>query len=186
MSPMDMTTSFRTGWFGHISWSKKLGYSKVVKWTHCRDKFQDPVDKTLVRHGMWYCHKSGSLENLCAFVSKIETKIKLEKHSLFQRTQEKNVVWVKPSIFWIDDFVRRSFFTLVLRCGMHYKRTKDNFEEAMYEHFEISRCTKPAIDRFLNGYTFYTYEAPKVNTRGWKYLFEEEDEGAVKKMLLRG
>jgi uncharacterized C2H2 Zn-finger protein len=181
---LDETYEVRTGWFGYMQFDDEDGWKPEVQWTHCRDIFQDISDYSIEEKGMWFCCRPENIENVCVFIDRVEKKINIKNRSVFKRTPYPNVLWIQPSLFWINDYIRRSFFTLCLRCGMQYRRSKDNFDHAMYEHYEISKQTKPAIKRFLSGYTFYTYEDPDKITHGWKYLFKGVSGIKLKKLLI--
>ena len=173
-TPLDFTIEPKTGWFGYMGRGDNGEWLPVVQWTHCRDTFQEVSGYAIKTKGMWFCHKIWATENICAFIDQIEEKLYLTKRSVFRKTDYPEITWVKPSPFWVNDFVRRSFFTLCLRCGMQYKRMKDNFDYSMYRHYQVSRDTAPAIKRFLKGYTFYPYEDPEYNVMGWQFLFSND------------
>jgi hypothetical protein len=191
-TPLDLTIEPGVGWFGYMQTDDDGLWLPVLQWTHCRDIFQDVSDSSLSLKGMWYCHgKCSSAESVCAFIERVEAILDLREKSIFRKTPYPEILWIKPSPFWIHDFVRRSFFTLCLRCGMRYKRMKDNFEYCMYEHYQISRDTGPAIRRFLKGYTFYPYDDPEFNTMGWHFIFHDYKTGPIngpelEKLLVKG
>ncbi len=190
---LDLTTEPGVGWFGYMQLNEALTeWLPVVQWTHCRDIFQDVSSSALVAKGMWFCiGRCSAPENICAFIECVEDRLDLTEKTLFRKTRYPEIIWAKPSSFWIHDFVRRSFFTLCLRCGMRYRRMKDNFDYCMFQHYQISRDTVPAIKRFLKGYTFYPYEDPEFNTMGWQFLFTNSSgkpiEGSeLEKLLVKG
>lgn len=191
-TPLDMTTDPAVGWFGYMFLDDNGEWIPTVQWTHCRDIFQDVCNYSLTAKGMWYCHgRCAAVESVCAFIERVEDRLDLRERSIFRKTPYPEIVWSKPSPFWINDFVRRSFFTLCLRCGMRYKRMRNNFDYCIYEHYGISRSTRPAIKRFLNGYTVYPYEEPEFNTQGWQWIFSDDcgepvDGVELEKMLVRG
>lgn len=191
-SPLDELTEKKAGWFGHIEHNPyvhpKYEWGLIVYWEHCRDLFQDAPKISLLKKGMWFCHgvRKNSGENVCHFIDKIENHLGLKVKTEFQKTQNPTIIWCQPSEFWINDFVRKSFFSLALRSGMRYRESKDNFIQVMCEKYKISRETKPAIRRFLDGYTFYPYDNPKYNTMGWHFLFSDMDDEKVKSFLVKG
>jgi hypothetical protein len=163
-----------------------IRYFPCVSWTHCRDKFQDVPNHSLMDHGMWFCHTQNQKHNVCDFIERIESRIDKKRpltRSKFYETTYENILWVKMSPFWIYDFVRRSFFTLALRCGQKYRRSKNNFDQAMYG-YKLSAETKPAIKRFLDGYTIYVGNEPDYNIEGWNYLFAEMSHKEVQELLI--
>ncbi len=179
-APLDMTTSIKPGWFGYMD-----DEVPVIEWTHCRDIFQSLRNQCLMQKGMWYCHKKGCADNLCAFLDQLESILKIKKRSYLKKTNEENIIWIQPSPFWITDFIRRSFFTLALRCGVYYKRSKNNFLEVFNER-AICVGTIPAIKRFLDGYTLYPLDDPEYNTYGWQYTFFGKNESELQGMLIKG
>lgn len=183
-SPSNDMVEIGRGWFGHLDSYNHDSKNPFLIWTHCRDLFQDVSNKRLITHGMWFCHGNTKVENLCKFIEIIEEKLELDEKTIFRKTTLKNVVWLQPSSFWINDIVRKSFFTLALRCGTHYKGTKNNFINAMYQHYKISKKTKLAIEHFLNGNTWYTQTRPTANRIGWYCLFTDFDTSPMKKEKL--
>ena len=187
VTPVHNLTKYKTGWYGHIPFTYDDGWDLFIEWTHCRDLFQNASDHSLLEKGMWFCHsnRQGCRESICAFVAKVEEKLNLEWKSYFKQTPYPDVLWCQPSPFWITDFMRRSFFTLILRCGMHYKRKKDEKEDVLYHKYKIAKETIPAIKRFLNGNTFYPYEDPEYSTMGWNFTFAGIKESKLNKELIK-
>lgn len=163
----------KAGWFGFLEKRDTDNWASIVIWTHCRDVFQDVPDYALLQKGMWFCHGNSKAENVCEFIEKVESKLNLVEKTYFKKTKHNNIVWLQPSAFWIANYVRRSFFTMALRCGTQYRRMKDNFHEAMCKHYRITKETVPAIKRFLDGHTFYTKPDPTSNNQGWHALFTD-------------
>jgi hypothetical protein len=61
--------------------------------------------------------------------------------------------------------MKRSLFTILLRCGQNYDFVRGNFEEAL-NSVSYARNTQYAVKRFLEGNTKYT-----GNMRGWNLQF---------------
>lgn len=185
-TPISEMVEIKAGWFGRLEKNEYGRWEPIITWTHCRDVFQDAPNHEIFGKGMWFCHGSAKAENICEFVERIESKLELDEKTYFKKTKFTHIVWLQPSTFWVNNFVRRSFFTLVLRCGMRYKRMKDNFNAAMYNHYKIAKETTPAIKRFLNGYTWYTKDEPASNSNGWHYLFTDFNSKPIEGKYLEG
>jgi hypothetical protein len=184
-APIDESFEYRAGFFGYQpQMVVKKGdpghgdFIPVIVWTHCRDIFQDVSDYVIHQKGMWFYHNQKQGYNVCEFVDKVEERIssrrKITKRTVFMRTPHDNILWIQPGPFWVNEYVRRSFFTLCLRSGQWYRRSKQDFDKAMY-HYDIAKTTKPAVERFLEGFTYYTGEIPEFNSQAWQYLFQEKE-----------
>lgn len=141
----------------------------------CRDKFQNTA-LHLIADGMFFVHpplpEIG--KNIAAFINKIETMLEISP-TLFKETnyvnQKVGILWLKPSPFWLHCQVRKSLFTLLLRCGMFYVPLKENFYGAL-NALAYSKTTLLAIEKFLKGYTEYKGLKPTEGRHGWQCLFQ--------------
>jgi hypothetical protein len=153
-----------------------------VMWEGCRDRVQAIFAQHLKDHGIWFCHRKNTGPAVIAFIKKIETKLKLKKLSEFGKTDHpEKVLWVKPSEFWLENLVRRSFFTLALRAGQNYKIKKDNLLECFEAH-KYGKLTMPAVKLFLEGHTFYVGKSLTM-IDGWNKLFRNQESDQVKQLL---
>jgi hypothetical protein len=167
-------------------------YTQVsIQWLACRDGWQNTPQQTLKDRGMFFCVESFKIPDLAKFLHIIEYKLKVKTYTKFQRTNLADVIWLKLSPFWLKGLMRRSFFTLLLRCGRDYKITEDNFEEALFSHAYSSQ-SKLAVERFLNGYTCYKgMEKYIVNGNysyappGWHSVFAYASSYTVRKLLVK-
>jgi hypothetical protein len=197
---IDAITSVNAGYFGYLEpqenpnnknlflrrKDRSIVYYPCVVWTHCRDEFQDVPDCSICDNGFWYCHIKNQGHNVCAFIDRIVNKICATRHisrTKFFETDYDNILWVVPSEFWISNFIRRSFFSLSLRCGQWYKRSKFDLNKA-FNHYEDGRDTDNAIKRFLNGYTFYIGDEPEFNSMGWGYLMAHLTKAEAARLLI--
>lgn len=137
--------------FGYI---KKSGNTEIISWGSCRDSFQITPNKEL-ENGFFFSHKNTSYDN-AAFITKVENLLGLE-NSVFSLTTVASVTFVKASPWWFSMPIRKSFFSMMIKCALSYNRETDNFENALYSSI-YSKETKEAIQKFLNGYTSYEFK----------------------------
>lgn len=143
----------RIGGFGLLNQDKLLKKNwEVQKWITCRDNFQaDPMN---IKKFLFVSGYNNGM-NVIAFIDRVEVILGLSQITLMGLTQRKDVIWIQPTSWWTKYAMRRSLFTILLRAGRGYKRSKDNFNEALFSVIYTER-TKYATERFLNGYTRYT------------------------------
>lgn len=162
---------------------------KEPKWQHCREQFAPQFNRDV--KGFYY--STNNCEDVAEFVVKCEEIIGIGEHSSFSKTEKDIVLWVIPSSFWVNCEMKRSFLTMILRCGLNYNREKDNFDDALFsEQFsenKWARETKLATMRFLFGFTYWTGEQPyfsflNTNKHGWHEEFQNLDIFTVKKRLV--
>ena len=75
-------------------------------------------------------------------------------------TEYPNITWIKLSQFWLNDKMRKSFFTILLRAARHFNSQADDlekeFERALFKDDQgYFNKTKPAVERFMKGFTKY-------------------------------
>jgi hypothetical protein len=171
--------------------------NKLTQWDHCREQFAAKFDDKIV--GFYFSHKAEKAEDIVAFLHKFEKIIQKSnaypklKFSDFGLTSVPHILYIEPSNFWKDCFFKRSLFTLVLRCGQNYSIKDDNFDDALfgYQHKESNLMieTKPAVMRFMFGFTKYTGITPvlgqaNIIKHGWKEEFHKLDESEIKNRLV--
>jgi hypothetical protein len=137
---------------------------KVGQWYYCRDLFHAQLPNLNL---FFFSHESAKGYCVASFMRKIEEALNVEPRSDFGPTQRKTIMWIEPSYWWISRTMKRSLFTILLRSGMGYSPSKDNFEEALLSD-PYSMVTKYAINRFMEGNTHYTGKK-----RGWYRQFYE-------------
>jgi hypothetical protein len=91
-------------------------------------------------------------------MEKVERKANIDYFSEYGPTQKKSIMWIRPSKWWTLKSMKRSLFTILLRCGNNYK---NNFKEALLSD-PYASATEYSINRFLCGYTHYT-----GSKKGW-------------------
>jgi hypothetical protein len=153
--------------------------------------------------GFFFAHSRKVKQNIKVFISKIETILDLAHKrtrvslpfeppifcNIFSPTNifgtgEKTVAWIEPSNFWKDCPIKRSLFTLLLRCGEKYNCTKDNFEEALLSNNQI-RETHNALIRFLFGFVKFNPIESYENLPGWYMVFAKKNYNFIKRTLVR-
>lgn len=171
----------KAGTFGMVKEKKVKNYLdkwEIEKWVSCRDAFQSEssnIKKFLFVQGL----NKGL--NVIAFIDKVEIILGVHPKTCMGLTQRKDIIWIEPSSWWTKSGMRRSLFTILLRAGRNYKRSKDNFKEALFS-IEYTKDTKFAVERFLNGYTKY-----QGRTSGWLNQFSwcEPSEDRIKQLLVK-
>jgi hypothetical protein len=159
------------------SFSKVEGRKKweAVLWHHCREWF---LDDSIGTTRLLYTHDPHKTENLARFIRKVENKLKIEEKSQIGTTQSPTVSWMKISPFWTGSMMRRSFLTMMLRCGSKYCFYKNNFSESLFS-IRYSKFTEYAVRRFLSGHTKYC-----GRKRGWYSEFKNKTNEQVDSLLI--
>ena len=169
-----------TGSFARIkNVNPTTGHAAYDSWGFCRDSFHSTP--TLSHLMMWHGTGASYIEE---FVHEFEKKLGHEKLSKFENVKfdsseslAKTVTAVIPASFWAKNSMRRALFTILLRAGMKYNPEKKNFD-ACLEKSDYLINTKSALDRFMQGYTWYT-----GNAVGWVQQFSFITPKNVKKFL---
>lgn len=171
--------------------------TRPVQWDHCREQFLGKMSAGM--GGFFFCHHEGRGFDLASFVSKFEDVCgmnSLQKpQSNFSKTDKPNIIWIEPSLFWMDCLLKKSLLTLVCRCALNYDSSKDNFDHCLFGELPESkyvRETKNAVLRFLFGYTRFRGELPHgamssgstLIRHGWHAEFAHADLRTVKSKLV--
>lgn len=138
---------------------------KIDHWFYCRDIFHNVLWNLKI---FFFSHRSNKCLSIIAFMQKIETILDVQPRTEFGPTQIKTIMWIKPSVWWTKQGMRRSLFTILLRAGMKYSKSKDNFDEAINSE-KYLQTTTYAFKRFMSGNTRYT-----GTKRGWYKQFCEK------------
>ena len=152
------------------------GHSGVI-WENCRERFATTFGEQI--EGFFFSHK-GIMENVVNFIEKTETEILEVPKSVFNPTNRGYALWVEPSMFWKCCEMRRSLFTILLRCGQSYE---GNYDEALFST-DYAKRTKDAIVRFLFGFTKYIPEGYHWNYKGWVAIFENKSVRDIRQHLV--
>lgn len=154
------------GSFSKIHCSRSDGTLVAQEWLYCREYFQD--ESAGIRRFL-FCHKQNKCKNIALFIHKIENKLNLTERSIIGPTQRNNISWIRVCSWWTCTSMKRSLFTLLLRCGQNYKIYQDNFDESLFS-IMYTKETKYAVQRFLDGHTRYTGKK-----KGWYKQFSGND-----------
>ena len=139
------------GSFSKIEYTKFDGTLVAKEWLYCREYFQE--ESTGIRR-MLFCHTAHRCKNIAAFIFQIENKLNIDEKTIIGPTQRYNISWIRLSPWWSSTSMKRSLFTIFLRCGVFYKIKEDNFEDAVFSSI-YTKNTKYAVQRFLEGNTRY-------------------------------
>ena len=172
-----------------VSKPPPIGYYSAEKeeldWQRCREQFsKNFVAKT---NGFFFSYEAEKCDGITSFIYKAEgivsesSREKIEP-SKFSKSNLNFALWVEPSKFWKACEMRRSLFTILLRCGMNYRPADENFEEALYSNGYIKK-TKDATHRFFFGFTRYVDKGETISGigKGWVNSF-----GQIQPSVIRG
>lgn len=149
----------------------------TIRWIKCRDTFRIHFDESV--SGIYFSHPANQGHQIANFISHTENILQAE-HSIFRKTNRNYALWMEPSWFWATCPMRRSFLTILLRCGLNYRTHSHNYDDALFGHPYI-QATRAATMRFLFGFTEYQQDARRI---GWKRAFEKAPDEEVKTSLV--
>lgn len=170
MKPVEMPLASRyqrlnRGSFSKIDYVKADGTLVALEWLYCREYFQD--ESAGIKR-LLFCHKPNKCKRIAAFMHVIENSLDIGERTEIGPTQRNNISWIRVSSWWTGTSMKRSLFTILLRCGQNYKPAFDNFEEALFSTF-YTKNTEFAVRRFLQGHTKYVGKK-----KGWYNQFRNE------------
>lgn len=181
MRPVEMPSASRyqrlnRGAFSKIDYMKADGTLVALEWLYCREYFQD--ESAGIRRFL-FCHRPNRCRRIAAFIHRIESILDLKDRSEMGPTQRNNISWIRVSQWWTSTSMKRSLFTILLRCAQNYESKTDNFEEALFST-NYSKRTEPAIRRFLDGNTRYTGKM-----KGWYNQFKDGTDALAERLLVK-
>lgn len=141
---------------------KPDGTLVALEWLYCREYFQD--ESAGIKRFL-FCHKPHKCKNIAFFIDKIEEILHLDETSTIGPSQRNNISWIKVSPWWTATSMKRSLFTILIRCGQNYNYKLENFDEALFSTL-YTKHTEYAVRRFLEGNTRYTGKR-----KGWYNQF---------------
>lgn len=159
--------------------------SSPLAFETCRERFAAHFKEST--SSLFFKHPADRGENIAAFILRTEQILKEEEKSQFAMTNWNTVLSVEPSNFWRACPMRRSFFTILLRAGMNYDFTRNNYEDSLFsERYVVP--TRRAVMRFLFGFTKYVgpelIGSATLLTAGWRTVFSDLDDFQIKSMLI--
>lgn len=135
------------------------------------------------------CDIETDIQKFDKCLSEIEKNISIpeENRTIIYRTPITNVIAMKLSSFWVENFARKSLFTLIARGIVAFYKT--NFLKDL-DNYPLARECKPAIERFLNGYTKegeepMNYKDHIMKAGGFVKHFKERTQSQLDKMLVK-
>ena len=169
---------------GHFSVEKD-----ELTWQRCREQFASSFIPSTT--GFYFSHPENVGETVASFIERTEEVVEFGLNqaiprSNFSKTNFNFALWVEPSNFWKNCEMRRSLFTIFLRCGLKYDPSANNYDEALNSQ-EYVKKTKDAIFRFLFGFTEYVNEGVVISGvgKGWVTQFERKTIDQLRGRLVR-
>ena len=204
-------------------------FERVSKWHHCREVISAQWNKLVAhRHPfdenpnlnpfnaytdffLLYSFPNSEHERMAAFICEAEERLQVplaDRVKFFtfecakgkpESLQEEEMLLVKFSSWWTESELRRQFFTLLLRAASPKVFEGQPFEYRLRQVPMIEK-TWPAVEKFLNGYTYldpstqiiqeeYSYALKKVVSfeapacvggyNGWVRTFLDKDKVIV-------
>ncbi len=159
-----------------------------LAWQRCREQFEARFTETT--RGFYFSHQVNHGSRVAEFISKTEDVLGLsnDNRTLYATTNRSFALWIEPSEFWKSCRMKRSLFTILLRCGKGYDKEKDNYEEMLYEEKYVFD-TEKAIQRFLFGFTDFVEDEIALGNeykkqKGWVNTFRSKTEIQITKQLI--
>lgn len=150
------------GSFSKVDFTKVDGTLVAKEWLTCREYFQD--ESSGIRR-ILFVHTAHRTKNISSFINILENLLEIEEKTIVGPTQRYNISWIRASSWWTTTSMKRSLFTILLRCGTNYKIKQNNFEEALFS-VVYTKNTRYAVERFIKGHTKYTGKK-----KGWYNQF---------------
>ena len=150
-----------------------------LDWMYCRERFDGFFTPTLDQ--FFFSIAPNASGPIAEFIWQTETILGVDKRTDFSKTNRNYCIAVSPSDFWRECAMRRSLFTILLRCGSKYNPDQNNYEEALFSQ-RYMKETENAIRRFLFGFT-KLWQAKKASYT-WVANFRGATEQVCRKRLL--
>jgi myosin-crossreactive antigen len=158
-----------------------------LEWEPCRENFAKKFNRN--QKGLYFSCGHEQEKNVIAFIEKTEEillKAALQNivFSNFYKTNLNFALWVEPAEFWMECSLKRSLFTLLLRCGLSYDFV--NYEKTLFQN-QYSSVTKQALQRFFYGFTkadSKNEESFEGIGKGWTSYFANKNSQIICEKLL--
>lgn len=126
-------------------------------WETCREITQKSFDRKALT-GIWFGHHPGEAEPIREFLDWAERLVGTDPPTRIHRTNLETVMRVEMAPFWLEDEMRVSVFTLLLRTSKYFAQLKDGERSVRkaIESYTHARDTRDAIELFLLGANKYT------------------------------
>lgn len=156
---------------------------EVIDWQSCREIFSATMKKPGFKG--FYIVTRNSVDNTAKFIYKTEEVLNLSEKTTYNKTTCSEVLKINMTRFWLDSYIKRSLFTILVRLGDQYDPEKDNYEKVLFHPTkrptEGYRYTLSAVKRFMYGFTVYDSPEPyyspgtTLEGSGWCSLFGKAD-----------
>lgn len=170
---------------------------KQPSWEKCRERFACKLNPET--EGFFFSHNKDQSSNVAGFIAKSEEILELSDRSNYCLTERDIIMWVAPARFWMDCWMKRSFLTILLRCGMYYDPERDNYEEALFGNGtendaarEYTHKTRLAVMRFMFGFTKFIrpegvvepLASETLHSKLWVEVFKDRSIKELKTILV--
>lgn len=164
------TISKNTDSMGKLMYAAEDGYFVVfskegnVQYTFtCRDEFFSATNENTNVVG-FHCNNLDIKAINHFFEEYIESKLGLKESIVFHGSSIQNLVVIELPKFWCEHIVRRSLFSLFLRCAAIFYKT--DFNQAI-DDYSLARVVKEQVSFFLEGNIFPTFKAWRSGSNGF-------------------
>jgi hypothetical protein len=134
----------------------------------CREQFAHDIDST-TKYFFYSFSKQARIPSFIKLMEEIETYLNFPEDykTTFETTTSPSFLKINVNSWWMNNRLRRDFFTAILKSVAVHKAGNKNIEEledilnsdSIYFN---SPALKRAFNRFLKGYTVY-----RKNCSGW-------------------
>lgn len=164
--------------------------AETTCWFSCRESFHSYIDRQDVygpqEDYSFGVHINQPEEEVVALVARVEDHLGFEpstfnKATVFltqKQTTNAKLLLVKPSKSWRECPIRHQLLSIILRAGNTYKHANNIPLIDAICVVGYAAQTKPAVQRFLDGFTHFGCEHAKVGP-GWARFFKGDFRGRV-------
>lgn len=166
--------------------SGSFSLEEPINWQKCRETFANSFVPNIP--GFYFSYSTDRIDisdSIYNFISKTEDILRISDVNLdstkISKTNRNFAIWVEPSSFWKECEIKRSLFTIFLRCGINY--SDNDYEKALLSQKYV-QDTIIAVKRFLLGFTCYNNGLYPLK-RGWVNTFINLKKDDVKTILIK-
>ena len=139
-------------------------FTSQMNWSGCREQFHWSYDCRTTNDPYYYGHHKDRGNEIADLIYHLEEHLGIKDKTVFAYTTKNQILWIKPSPWWLELPMRHSFLTLALRAGLLWV-TGTSWRDILLSEGHLGQV-RHATERFLKGYTEYT-----GNIRGWHRQF---------------
>jgi hypothetical protein len=166
------------GWYNPYKERKTETPICAENFYSCREGFHR---NNRILSSLLFSHSLGEGQKIAHFIRKTEKKLGLKKFTQCGPTNVPSISWFKINPFWNKNPLRKTLFTILLRCGRRFSPQHNNFKTALDSNSYILE-TRPAVDYFFKGNTIPTRKCQR-SWRGWFRSFHNKTMADVKKLM---